>query len=156
MTREESFDVTNMVLTNWRVRDWTKEEIDAFARGIQHLDAEIATSTVARAARELTYAPKISEFLEVYRAERARLRSQLPPPPETQGRPLDLWVKRWICARFLYAQFGKEQDMRRFPEQGDRGDQTKDVMPEVAWLEEANMMSDTEAMMKWRTAAIQL
>ena len=150
MTRDESLEITQMLLTHWRVRDWSKEEIDAFARGIQHLDVEVAISTIARASRELKYAPKIAEFHEVYRAERSRLRSHLDPKPEPQGQPLPLWVRRWMCARYLYAQFGKERDLRRFPEQGDHGDLTQELIPEGAWLEEANALDETDVMERWR------
>ena len=150
MTRDESLEITQMILTNWRVRDWSKEEIDAFARGIQHLEAEIAVSAVARASRDLKYAPKIAEFHEVYRAERSHLRSHLEPTPEPQGQPIPLWVKRWMCSRYLYAQFGKERDLRRFPEQGDHGDLTHELMPEGAWLDEANTMDENGAMKRWR------
>lgn len=141
VTRQESLEITAMVLTNWRVHDWSKEEIDAFATGIQHLDAEIAVSSVVRASRELKYPPRIAEFLEVYRAERASLRPII-APPESRPKPLDLWVKRWICARFLYARFGKERDMRRFTDQGDYGDFTQEQMPEGAWVEEAEKLDD--------------
>ena len=141
MSRQEALEITAMVLTNWRVKDWTKEEIDAFATGIQWLDAEIAVSTVVRASRELKYPPRIAEFLEVYRAEKASLRPII-APPENKPKPLDLWIKRWICARYLYAKFGKEQDMRRFREQGDYGDFTVEQMPEEAWTKEAERLDD--------------
>lgn len=149
MTRDESLDITKMVLTYWRVHDWSKEEIDAFARGIQHLDAETAVSALARASRDLKYAPRIAEFLEVYRAEKARLRPVLPPLSH-ESKPMDLWVKRWLCARLLYSRFGKARDMRRFPEQGDSGDLTQELMPEGAWVAEAESMSGEELLNAFR------
>lgn len=144
MTRDESLQVVKMILTYWRVRDWSKEEMDAFAKGIQHLDVQIAVSALAVASRELKYPPRIAEFLEVYRAERSRLRASLPPEVQTRGAPYPFWVKRWICARLLHKRFDKEQDMRRFVEQGDFGDLTQEVMPEGAWVDEANMLDDKE------------
>jgi len=142
VTRQEALEVTGMVLSNWRVRDWSKEEIDAFATGIQHLDGQIAVATVARAARELTYAPRIKEFLEVYRAERASLRAELVEPPEPKARPMEQWVREWMCARYLYADFGRARDMRRFAQQGEFGDLTQELMPEGAWAKEAASLDD--------------
>jgi hypothetical protein len=150
MTRQEALEVTQMVLTNWRVRDWTKEEIDGFATGIQHLDGQIAVASVARASRELKYAPKISEFLEVYRAERATLRAAMIDPPDPQSRPMEPWVREWMCARYLYANFGRERDMRRFPEQGEFGDLTQELMPEGAWRKEAESLGDDELLRVFR------
>lgn len=150
MTREESIDIVKMILTYWRVHDWEKEEIDAFARSIQHMDAEIATSVVIQASKDLKYPPKIAEFHERYRAERARLRPAVDPLEPQSGAPLEFWVKRWICARMLYKFFDKEKDYRRFAEQGDWGDQTQELMPEGAWVEEANSMDDEEVMKRWR------
>ena len=150
MRREESLEIVSMILAHWRVDDWTREEIDAFARSIQHMDAEVATSTVIRSAKELTFPPRIAEFHERYRTEKKRLRPEVDPLQETEGAPLPFWVKRWICARQLYEDFGKERDMRRFAEQGDHGDLTQELMPEGAWVSEAETMGDEEALKKWR------
>lgn len=155
MTRNESLDIVKMILMHWRVNDWTEEEIDVFAKSIQHLDAEIATSTVITSAKELKFPPRIAEFHERYRTERKRLRPTIDAKAEPDGAPLPLWVRRWMCARYFYAQFGKERDMRRLPEQGDHGDQTQELMPEGAWVEEANAMNDEELMKRWRQATNQ-
>lgn len=143
MTREDSLKITEMVISHWRIKNWEKDEIDAFARMIQDLDAEIATSTVIQATKELIHPPRIAEFREYYRAEKRRLAPELPPVVD-EGQPLPFWIKRWICARQLYARFGKERDMRRFPEQGDYGDLTQETMPEGAWIEEANSIGEGE------------
>ena len=44
----------------------------------------------------------------------------------------------------------QERDMRRFVEQGDHGDLTQELMPEGAWVEEAELLNDEEAIKKWR------
>lgn len=150
MTREEALDVTAMVLTHWRVRDWSREEIDAFTTGIQHLDGEIAVSAIARAARELKYPPKIAEFLEVYRAERADLRAGMVAPLEPESKPMEPWVREWMCARYLYASFGRERDMRRFSQQGEFGDLTQELMPEGAWAKEAASLDEEQFLEAFR------
>jgi len=142
MTRDESLQVVEMILSHWRIRDWSREEIEAFARGIQDLDAELATSAVIHAAKEMDFAPRLAAFREYVRIERRRLAPAVEPLPPVTGRPIPQWVKRWMCARYLYASFGKERDMRRFPEQADFGDLTKELMPEEAWLDEVNSLDE--------------
>lgn len=152
MTRDETLNVISMILSHWRVDDWDEPEIEAFSRSILYLDAEIATSTVIIASKELKYPPRIAEFHELYRTEKRRLRAELGPLPEPEGQPIPFWVKRWICARMLYKTFGKEKDLRRFKEAGDHGDLTQDLMPEGAWDEEANTLDDEEAVRRWKQA----
>lgn len=142
MTREESLTVVQMILTHWRGKDWTKEEIDAYARSIQDMDAELTTHAIAQAAKEITYRPSIAELREYVRAERRRLLPAYVPPDTSYTSEVPLWVKRWMCARMLYPMFGKERDLRRFREQGDHGNLTQEMMPDDAWLDEANSLDD--------------
>ncbi len=152
MTRKESLDVVGMVLSHWHSsKEWTKEEIDAYARLIQDLDVELTMSALIRAAKEVPYRPTISELRQRVLAERKRLAPSV-VPIQKEGQPIPLWVKRWICARMLYAQFGKERDERRFPEQQGWGDQTREVMPEGAWETEALSMNDTQVRKAWTKA----
>jgi len=48
----------------------------------------------------------------------------------------------------LYAQFGREQDMRRFPEQQDRHSPDMEMMPPTEWLDEAEHVTEAQV---WRT-----
>jgi hypothetical protein len=133
MTRDESLEIVSMIINFWHSnKEWTKEEIDVYARLIQDMDAELTMSALTKAAKEIAYRPAISELRERVRVEKRRLAPTV-APPATKATPLPHWVKRWICARMLYKQFGKDQDLRRFPEQGDWGDLTMEVMPEGAW-----------------------
>ena len=149
MTREESHDIVAMVINYWRGRELSVDEMDAYARTIQHLDAEVCTSALIRAARSLTYRPQAAEVCELTRAEQRRLRPVV-EPIEFKPTPLPLWVKRWMCARLLYDRWGKARDDRRFPEQGDYGDLTMEMMPEGAWVEEAESMDDDGMMNAFR------
>jgi len=145
MTRDESLQIVQMLLAHWRPkigREWTKDEISAYASSIQDLPAELTTSAVARAAKEMVYPPSIPELREAVRLERLRRAPVVPPVEPSKPDPLAFWVKRWICARLLYERFGKRRDMRRFSEQGDDGDLTQELMPDDAWVEEANSMDD--------------
>jgi hypothetical protein len=55
------------------------------------------------------------------------------------------WVKRWVCARFLYARFGRERDERPFREQEQFCGPTREYMPPIEWAEEAKAVSSREA-----------
>lgn len=153
MTRDDSLSIVQMILAHWHGREWTKEEIDVYARSIQDMDASLTTSAVARAAKEIRYRPSIAELREYVRAERNRLAPAVRPLEPPEPTPIPLWVKRWICARMLYEQFGRERDMRRFPEQGDFGDLTREVMPENEWLEEANSLTEAQFRKAFQKAA---
>lgn len=143
MNRDESLQIVAMILAHWRPkREWSKDEISAYASSIQDMPAELTTSAVARAAKEIAYPPSIAELREYVRMERVRRAPVVAAPEPSVGQPLPFWVKRWICARMLYERFGKPRDLRRFPEQGDAGDLTQELMPGDAWIEEANSMDD--------------
>ena len=53
-------------------------------------------------------------------------------------------MRRWVAARFLAEEFQREQDMRRFREQGDWADPDQELMPDEEWLEEAAQVSDAK------------
>ena len=143
MNRDESLQIVAMILAHWRPkREWSKDEISAYASSIQDMPAELTTSAVARAAKEIAYPPSIAELREYVRMERVRRAPVVAAPEPSVGQPLPFWVKRWICARMLYERFGKPRDLRRFPEQGDAGDLTQELMPGDAWIEEANSMDE--------------
>ena len=144
MTRDDSLTIVRLILSGWpQARQLDEEEIDLYARSIQDMDAELTTSTVLKAVKELPYRPAVAELRERVRTERRRLAPEVAPVVREPTK-IPLWVKRWICARMLYARFNKPRDMRRFPEQGDIGDLTQEVMPEDEWLKEANSIDDAE------------
>lgn len=145
MTRDDSLEIVRMILSGWpQAKPLDEEEIDLYARSIQDLDAEIVTHTVLKAVKDMPYRPTVADLRERVRAEKKLLAPQVDPIPPSEGRPLPLWVKRWICARMLYERFGKERDLRGFPEQGDSRDLTAELMPEGAWVEEAESIEERE------------
>lgn len=145
MTRDDSLQIVRMLLSGWpQAKPLDEEEIDLYARSIQDLDAELVTHTVLKAVKDMPYRPTVADLRERVRAEKKLLAPQVEPLEPTVGHPLPTWVRRWICARMLYERFGKERDLRRFPEQGDFGDLTVELMPEGAWVEEAESIGDKE------------
>lgn len=151
MNHEEALTVTQMVITSWpSSKVWTAEEMTAYATGLQRYDAEYATKAVAAAQQKLMYRPSVAELREFYDLERAKTRARTETPVTERPRKdkVPLWVRRWVAARYLYAQFGKAQDMRRFPEQQDKHSPDMEMMPPTEWLDEAEHVTEAQV---WRT-----
>jgi hypothetical protein len=134
-----------MVLSGWpQAKDLDEEEIDLYARSIQDMDAELTTHAVLKAVKDSQYRPTVAELRERVRTAKKLLAPEIEPITATVGRPLPLWVRRWICARMLYERFGKERDPRGFPEQASFRDLTVETMPEGAWVKEAESIGEKE------------
>lgn len=149
MTREEAITVTEYVLHAWARPEWSPGQIETFAGALLPYEADIATQALALAHKNIGYRPSFSDFLGFYRAARADAQSRQhtpPPAPTVSNVKLPLWVKRWIAARLYYQRFGRDQDMRRFPEEGDLGDPSVPLMPPDEWVAEANTIGDEDAM----------
>jgi hypothetical protein len=145
MKRDEALTIIEMIASGWPdARPFDRDEIEMYVTAIEDLDAELASHAVLKAVKDSPYRLKANELRERVRIERRALKAELPPIEPSRGRELPLWVKRWLCARMLFSQFGKDQDLRRFPEQGQFGDLTKEVMPEGAWLKEAESVQDKQ------------
>lgn len=145
MTHDEAITVTAMVVSTWPVtRLWDAAEMDAYARGLERLDAGLAVQAVAVAQQHLTRRPSVAELKDFYDIERAKHRASIENTEKwpTKRDTVPLWVRRWVAARYLYRQFGHGQDMRRFPEQGDWGNPYTDLMPPDAWQTEAEHVTD--------------
>lgn len=151
MNYNEAQDVVAMVVRSWPGgKPWSEPEMDAYATGLMRYDAAFAVAAVAAAQQKLMYRPSVAELREFYDLERAKHRAQAERPvePRTRKEKVPLWVRRWVAARYLHAQFGKAQDMRRFPEQQERGSPDVELMPAAEWLDEAEHVTDDRV---WRT-----
>lgn len=148
MTRDDALTVTEYVMNAWAKPDWEDDHAALFVSGLMPYDAELATNAIAMAHTRINFRPSFAEFLEFYRAAKAEAesRQKKPTPKRTATNKMPVWVRRWICARYLYVKYGKPQDMRTFPEQGDYGDPTVPLMPEDEWQAEAAAIGDREAM----------
>ncbi len=147
MTYEEAIEVTRMVITTWpSTKVWGEEEMHAYAAGLQRYDAEFCVRAVAAAQQKLMYRPSVAELREFYDLERAKTRAaaERPEEPRAKKEKVPLWVRRWVAARYLYARFGREQDMRRFPEQQDRHSPDMEMMPPTEWLDEAEHVTERQ------------
>lgn len=148
MTRDDAISITSMVLNGWAKPDWTDGQTEAYVNALVPYDPELMTAAVALAHKELQFRPPFSELYQYYRAAKADVASRQDPPPTTASgnrNTLPLWVKRWVCARYLYARFGRERDMRTFPEQRDWAGPEGALMPPGEWVEEAQRISDRDA-----------
>jgi hypothetical protein len=151
MTRDEALTVTEMVVTTWpSTRVWDADELSAYANGLMGYDAATMTHAVAAAQQKLMYRPSVAELREFYDLERAKRRAtaEKPTTKYVKQEKVPLWVRRWVAARHLHRQFGKEQDMRRFPEQQQWASPDLDLMPPTEWLDEAEHVTDERV---WRT-----
>ena len=151
MNFDEALTVTQMVVTAWPTsKIWTAEEMSAYANGLMKYDAATATLAVAAAQQKLMYRPSVAELREFYDLEKAKHRAQAEKVtviyPKKERVPL--WVRRWLAARYLYAMFGREQDMRPFPEQQHKWSPDEPLMPADAWLDEAEHVTEDRV---WKT-----
>ena len=145
MTREESLTIVEIVASGWPdAKTLDRDEINLYARSIEDLDAELTTHAVLRAVKDTPYRLRVSELRERVRMEKRRLVAEVSPLDEPERRPVPIWVKRWICARLLHQKFDKEFDQRRFREQGEFGDLTQEMMPDGAWIAEAEKIGDKD------------
>lgn len=151
MTYQEAVTVTQMVVTTWpSTKIWGEEEMHAYATGLQTYDAETCVKAVAVAQQKLMYRPSVAELREFYDLVRAKTRAAADKPAEKweKKEKVPLWVRRWVAARYLHSMFGKDRDMRRFPEQQDWGNPYADLMPADAWLDEADHVTEDRV---WKT-----
>lgn len=119
---------------------------DFWVVALMDLDADLASQAVLAGIRDWKWFPSWSEFKEAYRSQQ-RLREPVGEQRAPLPKPLKipLWIRRWTAARYLYARFDREQDMRPFPEQREFVDPlTKDWMPEEEWVAEAEKVTDKD------------
>jgi len=151
MTFDEALTVTEMVVTTWpSTRVWDAAELTAYANSLMKYDAATCTLAVAAAQQKLMYRPSVAELREFYDLEKAKHRARAEAPTDRYPKKdkVPHWVRRWVAARYLYAMFGREQDMRRFPEQQDRYSPDMELMPADQWLEEAEHVTEDRV---WKT-----
>ncbi len=145
MTGDQAKDIVTMLkaATGGRVDEDTSVY---FESSLEQLEYESALSAATLGARTWRYFPSWADFREAYKGQqRARepvgeQRNDLPVRKER----MPFWVKRWAASRYLFAKFGKDQDMRWFPEQSQWVDTTTERMPDDEWVIEAERVSDQE------------
>ena len=146
MTRDDAITITGFILNSWVKPDWTEGQTEAYVNSLVPYDADYMTQAVVVAHKHVGFRPSFAELLTYYRMTRGNAPSrQDPPPPTTYTKGIPSWVKRWMCARYLYASFGKEQDLRVFPEHREWHDADEPLMPPGEWEPEATSLSNGRA-----------
>lgn len=123
---------------------------DFWLEALLPLDATLATQGVLAGIRDWRWFPSWAEFREAYKAQeklrepQGEQRATMPGKYEVPG-----WIKRWAAARYLYARFDREQDMRPFREQYPSSaspppDVPQEWMPEEEWVKESKRVSDAD------------
>ena len=151
MTEAQATDIVTMIRAACasRVDDDT---LAYFGARLMALDHEAALSAATMGVVGWRRFPSWADFNELYQAQR-KLRQpsgeqrSRESERQTRGvREIPFWVRRWIAARFLFARWGKERDMRAFPEQeiivGPPS--LVEQVPAGEWNEEAEQVSDKE------------
>lgn len=117
----------------------TDEQVSMYESNLLYEDAHLASKAMLEGIREWQYPPRYAEIVERIRV--LRRSEQVDAPREEHfNRPVPLWVKRWIVARFL----ADPRDMRPFHEQHEFAGQAvpgEDWMPEDAYAEEARTLT---------------
>lgn len=119
---------------------------DYFMARLNQMDYQSALSAATTGSTVWRFFPSWAEFYEHYRLQEklkepvGEQRDELPP----RKYEIPFWVKCFIAARFLYARFGKERDLRPFREQQPYVDPTAEFMPEGEWAIEAERVSDRD------------
>lgn len=159
MTLEEARDLIALLAAATKVDQLGPDRQGFWESQFCRLDARQATEAVNIGILGWKFFPSWAEFAEVYTAcgkreldelTARRVKKEL----ETPRAEVPIWIKRFVCARYLYAKFGREQDLRRFPEQGEWGDLNVELMPEDEWATEASRIKDTEALRALRPEAV--
>lgn len=141
-----------MILNNWTRPSWTDGQTEAYMNALVPYDPELAVNAIAMAHKQVGFRPSFSEFMQFYKLAKVEAGPQGEPmPPRVYTRGMPLWVKRWICARFLWRQFDREQqDMRVFAEQRQWSDPDAPLMPPDEWTAEAERLKDSDAIKAFR------
>lgn len=156
MTRDDAISVTEMILNSWTAPHWTEAQTETYVNSLVPYDADLAVHAVALAHKNMSFRPAFADLLKFYNhlkreADQKERDAQPRPGPYYVRSKMPEWVREWICARFLYARFGRPQDMRRFPQMGDWGDHDVPLMPPGEWAREAEHVTEKDA---WKAIGI--
>lgn len=123
----------------------TAEQRALYQRKLEPEDADLATKAILRGMNVWKYPPSWADLRELILAEKRGV----PEAKETyRVSVMPMFVRRFVCARFLYTRFDREKDLRPFLEQFPMGPPPGiDLMPEDEWVEEAATVNIAEA---WR------
>jgi hypothetical protein len=139
VTYDDAVTVTGMVINAFPGdREWNAAQITMYAKGIQHLDAEVATKAVLQAQKTMPRRPDVAALISISRSISAGTARGLPIVPVRKPKPMPGWVKEWVYARFHVS----PPDMRVFAEQREWADPDDPLMPPGEYAIEAQHLSD--------------
>lgn len=145
VTRDDALTIVGMIAANWPGQQWTEPTIDAYARAIEPLDADITMKAVVRCVNELEFYPRVATLREYVRMEKRSADALAEAPVESQrmtGVPASKvavpeWVRGWCVSRVRY------QDFRTWPQQDPHGyaTDTMDKPSQERYMQEGNELS---------------
>lgn len=143
MTDREAQELVRAIEHLWDY-DMGSDARQTWCEGLATMHSLHASEAVLRLHQRQPEKPTLPDvrnmIAKVVRDHEHPKRNELPPA----GAEAPLWVRRWLCARYLFAKFDREQDMRRFREQDQWAHPSLEVMPDGEWEEQALLISDWE------------
>jgi hypothetical protein len=115
------------------------EQIQLYSRLLeQESNTDAASRAILRGVKTWKFAPSYADLHEMIKAEkRLDEPDEQRPAPVKFDRTMPNWVRRYVCARFLFSRFGRDQDMRPFPEMRVGFETGEELMPDGEWEAEA-------------------
>lgn len=150
MTAREAHELCRAIEALWRL-DLGSEGRELWAQSLIKYEHVHATQAVIQLSERQRERPTLADIRQMITKVQRDTTDRIPAIDPGKPGDLPLWIKRWACSRYLYAQFNRRQDMRKFPEQGDwrRGD----LMPDTEWETEARTVSSATVYAAIRTAS---
>lgn len=118
-----------------------------WTQALTRYDSPLASEAILKLSERQRDRPTLADVRNmVAKIQRDRIPESRAREIGAGSQTLPPWVKRWACARYLYARFNRKQDMRRFREVGDWADPTIPLMPEDEWRAEADSITDMDVL----------
>lgn len=148
MTEAQATDIITMIRAACASRV-DEDTVAYFGARLMALDQEAALAAATMGVVTWRRFPSWADFNELYQAQRklkqpsGEQRSREDDRQSRGVREIPFWVRRWIAARFLFARFGRDRDLRAFREQEIIVGPVE-FMPDGEWVEEAEKVSDKD------------
>lgn len=118
-----------------------------WTQALTRYDSPLASEAILKLSERQRERPTLADVRNmVTKIQRDRLPESRAREISAGSQTLPPWVKRWACARYLYARFNRKQDMRRFPEQGEWRNPAGALMPDDEWQAEADQITDMDVL----------
>lgn len=144
MTDREAQELVRAIEHLWQY-DMGADGRNTWAEALTPMNSLHASEAVLRLSQRQKDKPTLADvrnmIAKVVRDHEHPNNTGLPPAVE-----VPLWVRRWACARYLYAKFDRPKDTRRLREQGEWVSPLVPLMPDDEWEAEALTITDWDVL----------